>query len=133
MFGAFLILVFVKTQEHAGVSLRMLRALRSRVEAPLFNKPCTKVRGFFDPGDCKSSEHADVSLRMLRALQSRVEAPSSRPLQKCEGFFDSGVCKSSGTRWRIPADAPRVATPGRGTIIQEALYDSAGLFVNLSC
>ncbi|WP_032095905.1 MULTISPECIES: hypothetical protein, partial [unclassified Alteromonas] len=49
-----------------------------------------------------------------------------------EGFFDSGDCKSSGTRWRIPADAPRVATPGRGTIIK-ALAEMRGLFVKLSC
>ena len=40
---------------------------------------------------------------------------------------DSGVCKSSGTRWRIPADAPRVTTPGRGTIIK-ALAEMRGLF-----
>jgi hypothetical protein len=119
--------VIVKAQEHAGVSLRMLRALRSRVEVPSL-KPCTKVRGFFDLGCCiKLAEHAGVSLRLHRALQSRVEAPSLKPCTKVRGFFGSGDCKSSGTRWRIPADAPRVAIPGRGTII-EALYESTGLF-----
>ena len=96
-------------------------------------KPCTKVRGFFDLGCCiKLAEHAGVSLRLHRALQSRVEAPLLKPCTKVRGFFGSGDCKSSGTRWRIPADAPRVAIPGRGTII-EALYESTGLFVNLSC
>ncbi|MDO6567731.1 hypothetical protein Q4561_11735, partial [Alteromonas sp. 1_MG-2023] len=35
-------------QEHAGVSLRLHRALQSRVEAPLFKKPLQKCEGFFD-------------------------------------------------------------------------------------
>jgi hypothetical protein len=76
------------------VPLRLHRALQSRVEAPLFRKPCTKIRGFFDLGCCiKLAEHAGVSLRLHRALQSRVEAPLfEEPLQKCEGFFDLGCC-----------------------------------------
>ncbi|APE04574.1 hypothetical protein BM528_01265 [Alteromonas sp. RW2A1] len=69
-----------------------------------------------------------MPLRLHRALQSRVEAPLFRePLQKCRGFFDLGGCKNAGTRWRIPADAPRVATPCRGTIIK-ALAEMQGLF-----
>jgi len=75
----------------------------------------------------KIQEHAGASLRLHRALQSRVEAPSLKPLQKCEGFFDLGSWKNTGTRWRIPAAAPRVATPGRGTIT-EALAEMQGLF-----
>ena len=66
----------IKLAEHADVSLRLHHALQSRVEAPLFREPCTRVRGFFDLGYCiKVAEHAGVPLRLHRALQSQVEAP----------------------------------------------------------
>jgi len=42
--------VVEKTHAHANVPLRLRRALQSRVEAPLFRKPCMKMRGFFDLG-----------------------------------------------------------------------------------
>jgi hypothetical protein len=39
------------------------------------------------------------------------------------------VVEKSGTRWRIPAAAPRVTIPGRGTIIQRALHENARAFL----
>jgi len=36
------------------VSLRLHRALQSRVEAPLFRKPLQKCEGFFDLGGLKT-------------------------------------------------------------------------------
>uniref|UniRef100_UPI0030FA2DE5 hypothetical protein n=1 Tax=Alteromonas stellipolaris TaxID=233316 RepID=UPI0030FA2DE5 len=44
----------IKLAEHAGVSLRLHRALQSRVEAPLFRKPLQKCEGFFDLGGLKT-------------------------------------------------------------------------------
>jgi hypothetical protein len=90
----------IKLAEHAGVSLRLHRALQSRVEAPLFRKPLQKCEGFFDLGCCiKLAEHAGVPLRLHRALQSRIEAPLfNKALHENAGLFWSRAYEVNGTR-----------------------------------
>ena len=68
-----------KTQAHANVPLRLRRALQSRVEAPLFRKPCMKMRGFFVSALCLSSANrrpsptgAKTSVANVKTLEAKT-------------------------------------------------------------
>jgi len=71
------------------VPLRLRRALQSRVEAPLFRKPCMKMRVFFDLGGWKTQAHANVPLRLHRALQSRFRHHHLSPCRNARAFLIS--------------------------------------------